>query len=165
MALPHPLLLILDTQEASDCVQKLSEAEFIGRFCAQRLLLEIHYGGVIDTTFQYIPLLFMVMAEEHAACKVSSVFKDTANKRPNAHVMYGGVSPTSSASSCEIKFAWAIPSSVRRRCTLQMPVNPAILWIFCICIIVCSGKAGSTNSLYSTVFAPPEGFYWSDIFV
>ncbi|XP_055388680.1 probable RNA 3'-terminal phosphate cyclase-like protein [Condylostylus longicornis] len=51
-------------------VNQLSESELIGRLCAQRLLLEIHYGGVIDTTYQHIPFLFMALAEEHEPCKI-----------------------------------------------------------------------------------------------
>lgn len=54
----------------SNIVSKFSESELIGRLAAQRLLLEIHFGGVIDTAFQYLPLLFMVLAEEHEPCKV-----------------------------------------------------------------------------------------------
>lgn len=54
----------------SNIVSKFSESELIGRLAAQRLLLEIHFGGVIDTAFQYLPLLFMVLAEEHEPCKI-----------------------------------------------------------------------------------------------
>lgn len=52
---------------------KLSEQEYVGVLAAQRLLLEIHYGGVVGTSFQHIPLLFMAMAEEHQLCKVASI--------------------------------------------------------------------------------------------
>lgn len=49
---------------------QLSEQELVGVVAAQRLLLEIHQGGVTGTAFQHIPLLFMAMAEEHQVCKV-----------------------------------------------------------------------------------------------
>lgn len=54
----------------SNQINQLSESELIGRLCAQRLLLEIHYGGVMDTTFQHLPFLFMAAAEDHEPCKV-----------------------------------------------------------------------------------------------
>lgn len=60
-----------DPSEVENGATNLSESELIGRLAAQRLLLEIHYGGVIDTAFQHIPFLFMVLAEEHEPCKVS----------------------------------------------------------------------------------------------
>lgn len=64
-----------DSQGMEVANLNLSEGELIGRLSAQRLLLEIHYGGVIDTAFQHIPFLFMSLAEEHQPCKVRLTHK------------------------------------------------------------------------------------------
>lgn len=48
----------------------LTEPEMVGRLCASRLLWEINQAGVTDSSHQHIPLLFMAIAEEHAASKV-----------------------------------------------------------------------------------------------
>jgi RNA 3'-terminal phosphate cyclase-like protein len=52
-------------------LKDFSLQEFMGVLASQRLLMQIHLGGVIGTTFQYIPLLFMALAEEHQVCEVT----------------------------------------------------------------------------------------------
>ncbi|XP_053993155.1 RNA 3'-terminal phosphate cyclase-like protein [Hylaeus volcanicus] len=51
-------------------LKDFSLQEFMGVLASQRLLMQIHLGGVIGTTFQYIPMLFMALAEEHQVCEI-----------------------------------------------------------------------------------------------
>eukprot|EP01069_Polyplicarium_translucidae_P005727 Polyplicarium_translucidae@DN2840_c0_g2_i3.p1 len=48
----------------------LMEAEVLGRGVASRLLLEVSGGGAIDTTHQYVPIVFMACSDESRVSKV-----------------------------------------------------------------------------------------------